>query len=149
MPSIEELSHRYKEIYQIDSVDELILNNIESTLTLDLPNDFRKITSFYSGGLFGGISNFAIALEGICPNIVDETIRLRNTIKLPLRFVVLAEPPESLIVMDTENIPAVIWCDATDAERLHNMSFISVPQTWDTYLEYFAGLLEDEEQEAF
>jgi len=149
MASIEELNHRYKEIYQIDGVDEFILNKIESTLTLNLPNDFRKITSFYSGGLLGGISNFAIVLEDICPNVVEETIRLRKTIKLPLRFVVLAEPPESLIVMDTENIPAVIWCDATDAERLHNGSFISVPQIWDTYLEYFEGLLEDEEQESF
>lgn len=66
---------------------------------------------------------------------------------MPSRFIVLAEPPESLIVMDTENTPSIIWCDATDAERIADMSFISEPETWDNYLEFFIKLLEDEEEE--
>jgi hypothetical protein len=147
MPSIQELNKRYTNLYPSDGIDESILRKIEDILKITLPKDFRQITNFYSGGLLGGISIFAVAFEGITPNIVEETIRLRNTIKLPSRFIVLAEPPESLIVMDTENTPSIIWCDATDVERIINMSFITEPQTWNSYLEFFEKLLEDEEEE--
>jgi hypothetical protein len=147
MPSIQELNKRYTNLYPSDGIDESILRKIEDILKITLPKDFRQITNFYSGGLLGGISIFAVAFEGITPNIVEETIRLRNTIKLPSCFIVLAEPPESLIVMDTENTPSIIWCDATDVERIINMSFITEPQTWNSYLEFFEKLLEDEEEE--
>lgn len=39
----------------------------------------------------------------------DFRILIRNAIKLPTSFVVLAEPPNSIIVMNTENNPYVIW----------------------------------------
>jgi len=147
MPSIQELEKRYTQLYPSDGVDESVLKKVESMLKLKLPEDFCQIANFYSGGLLGGISNFAVASQDITPNIVEETIRLRNAINLPSRFIVLAEPPESLIVMDTENTPSIIWCDATDAERIADMSFISEPETWDNYLEFFIKLLEDEEEE--
>ncbi len=147
MANIQELEQRYTQLYPNDGVDKSVLSKIENILKLKLPEDFRQIASFYSGGLLGGISGFAFTYEGISPNIVEETLRLRNAIKLPAHFIVLAEPPESLIVMDTENVPSIIWCDATDAERINNMSFVSSPQTWSTYLEFFTKLIEDEEDE--
>jgi len=147
MPSIQELEKKYTQLYPSDAVEESVLKRIESILKIKLPEDFCQIANFYSGGLMGGISSFAVACEDVTPNIVEETIRLRNAINLPLRFIVLAEPPESLIVMDTENTPSIIWCDATDAERIADMSFISEPQTWDSYSEFFKKLLEDEEEE--
>lgn len=147
MPSIQELEKRYTQLYPSDGVDESVLKKVESMLKLKLPEDFCQIANFYSGGLLGGISSFAVATQDITPDIVEETIRLRDTINLPSRFIVLAEPTESLIVMDTENTPSIIWCDATDAERIADMSFISEPETWDNYLEFFQKLLEDEEEE--
>lgn len=147
MPSIQELEKRYTQLYPSDGVDESVLKKVESILKLKIPGDFCQIANFYSGGLLGGISSFAVATQDITPNIVEETIRLRNAINLPSRFIVLAEPPESLIVMDTENTPSIIWCDATDAERIAYMSFVSEPETWDNYLEFFIKLLEDEEEE--
>ena len=51
-------------------------------------------------------------------DIIDETIRLREAVNLPMRFIVLAEPPESLIVLDTKNIPSVIWFDTVDISRI-------------------------------
>lgn len=147
MPSIQELEKRYTQLYPRDGVDESVLQRVESILKLKLPEDFCQIANFYSGGLLGGISSFAVATQDITPNIVEETIRLRNAINLPSRFIVLAEPTESLIVMDTENTPSIIWCDATDAERIADMSFISEHEIWDNYLGFFKKLLEDEEEE--
>lgn len=147
MADVQELKQRYMQICNCDGIDGTILNKIEETLKLKLPEDFRGIASFYSGGLLGGISVFAVAYENINPNIVDETIRLRKAIKLPMHYVVLAEPPESLIVMDVENTPSIIWCDATDAVRLNDKSFIKPPQTWSNYMEFFTTLVEDEEEE--
>ena len=59
----------------------------------------------------------------------------------------MAEPSESIIVMDTENAPAIIWCDAVEAVKLEDKSFISKPDEWNSYSEYFAQLIEDEEEE--
>jgi hypothetical protein len=147
MASIQELRKKYMHLYPSDGIDECVIRRIEDILKIKLPEDFWQIADFYSGGLLGGISGFSFAYEDITPNIVEETLRLRKAIKLPSRYIVLAEPPESLIVMDTENTPSIIWCDATDAIRISDMSFITRPQTWSTYLEFFAELLEDEEAE--
>lgn len=82
-------------------------------------------------------------------NIIDETIRLKETVNLSRRFIVLAEPPESLIVLDTENNPAVIWFDALDISRIEEKSFITKPDEWDSYADYFEELLEEEENLVF
>ena len=145
MANIQEIKEKYINLFSNEGIDESVLKKIEEILEIKLPKDFCQMASFYSGGLLGGISNFAIAYEKITPNIVEETLRLRESINLPMRFIVLAEPPESLIVMDTENKPSVIWCDATDVEKISDMSFMTEPETWDTYLQFFRTLLEDEE----
>ena len=108
MASVEKLKQRYIQLNSIDGIDEIVLRNIEEILRVKVPEDFCQISNFFSGGLLGGIGNFAFDYEGISPNIVEETLRLRNAINMPHRFIVLAEPPESLIVMDTENIPSVL-----------------------------------------
>lgn len=147
MANIQDLKDRYINLYPSDGIDKSVIKRIEDILKIRLPEDLCQIAEFYSGGLLGGISSFSFAYEGISPNIVDETLRLRNAIKLPSRFIVLAEPPESLIVMDTENMPSIIWCDAMDAEKIGNMLFAIESQTWGTYIEFFTKLLEDEEEE--
>ena len=55
----------------------------------------------------------------------------------------MAGPPESIIVMDTENISSIIWCDLVEADKLENKSFITKPDEWNSYSEYFDQLIED------
>lgn len=147
MERIKELKERYLNLQQSDGVNNAVLSEIEKTLKIKLPSDFCEISSFYSGGYLGGISNYSFANNDGNTNIIEETIRLRETINLPLRYIVLAEPPESIIVMDTENIPSIIWCDAVEVTKLNDKSFISKPNEWNSYTEYFAQLTEDEEDD--
>jgi len=147
MNKIEKLRERFLQLQESDGISELDLNEIEEKLEVKLPLDFRQISMFYSGGYLGGISNYSFSNDGNSLNIIDETNRLRREIRLPKRFIVLAEPPESIIVMDTENIPSIIWCDSVEVDKLENKSFITKPDEWNSYLEYFGQLIEDEEDE--
>lgn len=146
MENLEELKERYLNLQPSDGVDNVVLLEIERELNVNLPKDFCAIASFYSGGYLGGISNYSFSSNYGSTNIIQETIRLRNVISLPLRYVVLAEPSESLIVMDTQNVPSIIWCDAVEVRKLNDKSFISKADEWNNYAEYFAQLIEDEEE---
>lgn len=146
MKEIKELKERYLNLQPSDGVNKEVLSEIEKTLNVKLPEDFCEIASFYSGGYLGGISNYSFSSNDGETNIINETIRLRNTVDLPLRYIVLSEPAESLIVMDTKNIPSIIWCDAVEVTKLNDKSFISKPDEWDSYSDYFAQLIEDEEE---
>ena len=90
MDTIKELRTKYENLLPIDGIDEKAINEIQTALNVCLPEDFRKIASFYSGGFLGGISNYSFINSDDSTNIIDETIRLRNSVNLPLRFVVLA-----------------------------------------------------------
>jgi hypothetical protein len=147
MSTIDKLREVYESLFPIDGINEEEINEIRTALNVCLPEDFCEIASFYSGGLLGGISIHSFANSGSSTSIINETLRLRNSIHLPLRFVVLAEPAESLIVMDTQNTPSIIWCDAVEASKLDNRSFASKPDEWNTFTEFFAQMLEDEEEE--
>ena len=147
MGTINELKTRYETLFSLDGIGKEAINGIQSALGVCLPADFYEIASFFSGGLLGGISNHSFTISNGSTNIIDETIRLRNSINLPFRFVILAEPAESLIVMDTQNTPAVIWFDAVEVSKLDDKTFLSKPNEWNTYTEFFAHLLEDEEGE--
>jgi len=77
----------------------------------------------------------------------ETTIRLRQAIDLDESFVVLAEPPASIIVLKTRPVPKVIWCDATDAENLNDGNFNTTPDTWASYGDFFNFLLDREDEE--
>ena len=149
MDTIQKLRVRYERLLAADGIssegiDRETIDDIQAKLNVYLPDDFCEIASFCNGGLF---RDHSFANFNGCTNIIDETIRLRKTVNLPLRFVVLAEPDEGLIVMDTENTPSIIWCDATEVSKLDVKSFVSKPDEWNTYAEFFAYLIEDEEEE--
>ncbi|WP_291581508.1 SMI1/KNR4 family protein [Clostridium sp. UBA6640] len=147
MKEVDELKEHFLQLQEQDGIDNLELDEIEKKLDVKLPEDFREIAMFYSGGYLGGISNYSFSDKDGSSNVIEETNRLRKNINLPLRFIVLAEPPESIIVMDTENTPAIIWCDSIEVSKLEDKSFISKPDEWKSYLEYFNQLIEDEEDE--
>ncbi|WP_045521070.1 SMI1/KNR4 family protein [Neobacillus niacini] len=142
---IRELMERYENLYSLEGLNDKQINVIETSLEIKLPNDFKQICSFYSGELIGNISIFAF--DGNSPNIIDETLSLRDAINLPLNFIVLAEPPASLILMDIEKKPSVLWCDSNDVQRIHNHSFVSSPDYWDTFSDFFLSRTIDDEEE--
>jgi hypothetical protein len=127
-----------------------VLQELERSLGVILPNDFKEIAAFYSGGIVGGISHNAIATSGPATNIFEETVRLRQALNLPRSLVVLAEPAESLIIMDTsasEGSPAVMWIDASDARDLAGLEGLHDPQLWRSYTDFFDFLLVREVEE--
>ncbi len=147
MLEITDLKRRFLNLMKQDGINEIQLEEIEKTLNIVLPKDFKEIASFFSGGSFGIIDNYNFAKTCEGGNIADETLRLREAINLPANFIVLSEPPESLIVMDLKEKPSIIWCDANDASNLEHKSFCNEPNVWEDYSEYFNELLSDEEED--
>lgn len=105
-----------------------------------------KISRFFSGGLKGGISHLAHASKGPEDNIVIETLRLRKSIGLNNRYIVIAEPAESLIVLNIES-SEVIWCYNLDVHNINNGNYLVTPDRWENYLSFFKYLLDEEDEE--
>ncbi|NVL54496.1 SMI1/KNR4 family protein, partial [Pseudomonas syringae pv. actinidiae] len=82
MLNIGDLKEKYKSHYDLKSSSKEEIKSLEKKLGIKLPLDFKKIATFYSGGLLGGISHHAISSKNNPLNIVDETLRLRKAINL-------------------------------------------------------------------
>jgi hypothetical protein len=144
---ITQMRQRYTTFFGEEPLRLGVIADLESTLGLILPDDMKSITQFYSGGIVGGISHNAFDSIGPATNIVNETQRLRSGIDLPHRFVVLAEPDESLIVLDVDS-GAVTWCGYFDVSRLGDSSkMLGKPSTWPSYADFFEHLLDIEGEE--
>ena len=147
---IADLKKRYLELFGFEPTGLSNLQTIQESLGLSLPIDFREIAAFYRGGMVGGISHYSIEPSGPPPNVAEETLRLRTAIGLPHSMVVLAEPTESLIVMDTAadcGSPEVIWLDAIDAHKLRDREELRKPDVWTSYADFFGYLLDRENDE--
>lgn len=145
MNTIQSIKKRYDLLFPDDVITPQVIAKMEQQLQLQLPDDFKKIASFFNGGLIGGISIFSY--DHYTPNIIEETLRLRKDIQFPHSLLFLAEPAGSMIVLDTAHTPAVIWCDSIDVHQLHDRSFQIAPDTWDTFGDFFEYLLTQEEAE--
>lgn len=140
------LRNKYRTLYDIDGISKEYLDRIEQELQIKLPNDFREISSFYSGGDVGGIDIHSFILSDPT-NFIGETLRIREAVGLPNRFVVIAEQAESIIVMDTENKPSIIWLDSVEVTKLEKQDFISKPDVWQDFSDFLNYLLDEEEEE--
>ena len=147
----EEVRERYVRLFGEEGVEHGECPAIETTLGISLPQDLKRIATFYSGGLLGGISHHALATRGPATNVAEETTRLRAAAALPKEFVVLAEPPDSLIVLNTtqpaEKGTPVIWCSAFDIPRLARTDSLTKPEIWPDYYSFFRHLLDEEEEQ--
>ena len=142
---VNELKNRHLALYPLDGIDKNKLVAVENALSIKLPNDFCEIAQFYSGGMLGDVSIYSFNIEDV-DNIVGKTEFLRKTINLPNDFILLSEPDESIIVMNVKD-SNIFWIDATDAENLQSGSFESSPDTWETFADFFAELLTQEEND--
>lgn len=140
------LRQRYVSLFGEEPSPIGAIEALQTSLDLKLPGDVVTIAKFYRGGFIGGKSHHAFA-TGAASNITDETQRLRAAANLPHRFIVLAEPANSLIVLDVES-SVVTWCDANDVVHLNDSSKMSSPpETWPSYADFFSYLLDEEEDE--
>jgi hypothetical protein len=122
------------------------LEKLEESLGVILPDAFKEIAKFYRGGMIGGISHHSIPVSSPANSILQETQRIQKTTQLPKAFVVLAEPPASLIVLNTQT-GSVFWVDSTDVDKLKHPELLHAPQTWASYADFFSFLLKEEEEE--
>lgn len=147
MGVINKLRNKYTSLYgNIDGIAKAYLAKIENELQIKLPNDFCEIASFYSGGMIGGKDIYSFV--GTDPtSMIGETLRIRKAVGLPSRFVVIAEHDMSIIVMDTENTPSIIWLDSVEITKLAEQDFISIPDVWEGFSDFFSYLVDEEEEE--
>jgi hypothetical protein len=145
LPDLEVLRRQYVEHFGIEGVPTKVINEIERLLEVLLPNDLKEISTFYGGGIVGEISHFAFTI-GPANNVAEETLGLRGAIGLPHQYVVLAEPPDSIIVLDCEakSEPAIIWFDAGELQKLPAIDSLTTPDIWQKYVDFFAYLLNQE-----
>jgi hypothetical protein len=142
----DELRNRYVSLFGDEPSSAGNLAKMEKSLHVLFPDAFKEIAKFYRGGIIGGVSHHSTGLSGPFNNIPEETLRIRKATKLPTRFVVLAEPPASLIVLDTDN-GSVIWLDNIDIDKLNHIDSLHNPQIWNSYDDFFSFLLRQEEEE--
>lgn len=147
---IKELKSRYQSLFGIEGAQNDSILKVERALKLTLPNDFKAISEFYSGGDIGMVSHHSIDYPCDASNLVEETLRLRSQFKLKDNFIVVAEPAESIIILDTSSNSTnkVIWCDANDLSNLNEGKKISNQiDTWPSYADFFEYLITEEEEE--
>lgn len=129
------------------SLAEGSIADLELSLGVVLPDDVKAISQFFRGHLLGGVSHYSFDPRFASWNIAEETIRLRTAVNLPDWFVVLAEPDESLIVLDVDT-RAVAWCSAFDVSRLDGSSkMLGATDIWPSYAAFFEYLLDMEDEE--
>lgn len=146
MNEFEILKNRLENLHPVDGITEQELLKIEETLEVKLPHDYCEIAKFYGGGQIGIVSMYSFKIEDN-DNVVEKTQQLRTCVNLPYEFIALAEPDESIIVMNTKKEPRILWIDATDVENIATGKFESKPDVWKTFEEFFAELLEQEEMD--
>lgn len=143
MRSIIEIKKMYEKFFTADGISKNEITKKEEELGITLPNDFKEITSFFSGGSIGPIEIYDFCYENEL-NIWKETERIRKAVDLELECIVLAEPPESIIIMHTEKKPAIIWCDASDIYNIKTGKFDVEPEIWENFSDFFYDILMEE-----
>ncbi len=139
------LRNRYIAMNGARPIPSNVLASITSELGLELPADFLEIGKFFDGSGINVIPLYSLAGNAPTMNPIHETLRLRNSIGLPPNWLVLGEPPESLLLMDCTEGGNVLWIDAIDAQRIASQSFAKQPDSWSSFGDFFEYLLDEEE----
>jgi SMI1-KNR4 cell-wall len=145
MSDMNQLKSQYERLNGLRPAEAAYLRSLESDLGVSLPRDFLSATEFFDGSGVAVLPLHAIARNPAI-NVLSETKRLRASIGLPEKFLVLGEPSESLLVLDCSD-GRVIWCDAIDAPRLGKEPLARDPETWAAYSDFLAYLLDEEEND--
>lgn len=145
METVESLRDRYIAMNGARPASAEFLANLEAGLGVRFPDNFRKICEFFDGSGLNAVPIFSLAGDAPRLNPLAETRRLRNAIGLPVQYIAIAEPAEGLIVMDCNKEGRTLWLDSTDARNIATEQFKRSPDTWESFLDFFCYLLEEEE----
>lgn len=101
---LNEVKARYLNLFPDDLEPKTDISLIENELGLHLPEDFKIISEFYSGGYVGNYSIFSFYKENDDYNIIDRTLYYRQIdLKLPINYISFAETEVSFIFMKIVN----------------------------------------------
>jgi hypothetical protein len=110
---------RYRSILGEHPLNSDAIDALERELGLRLPEAFKTIASVYAGGLLGDISVLSFDPGSPGPTVASRTAELREQELIRPTDVVLAEPPDSLIVWRRAEVDGpVLWISAHDVERV-------------------------------
>jgi len=141
------IKSKYLKFFPYDGLSIKEIETIENVLKVELPVDFKKIASFFSGGIsVGGIDFFDFKRDDNNLNIIDETLRLRKETLLNEDMIFLAELSESCVIFNVKAEPAIVWCDSIEVsiDNFLNNSFQNSPNTWDKFCDFFLEMLNSE-----
>jgi hypothetical protein len=147
-----DLKIRYLKLYPSKGLNNKQIQNFENKLSIMLPEDVKNILDFYDGYYsLAYLSLYSFDQSVLGWNICDETLRLRQSINLPKNMIVLAEPDESIIIMEISNEPKVMskiyWLGSGDIYNLaEGKPLEDNPTIFPTFSDFFAYLLDEEEK---
>jgi|GEM_PF-6531685 len=147
MSSSQELRQRLAALDLLDSAGRPV--EVETALGIKLPDEVKRIASFFAGDLVGGISHFPWTTDNDW-SVVAATQRAREAQGIgSTSFILLAEPAESVVVLRVDGSPAVIWCDASDFGRVVKGEAPTADdaEIFDTYVDFIEYLVSEEEDE--
>lgn len=138
-----ELQKKYKEHFQNSSgVPDQDIEELEQYLGSNLPEDFKKITKWYSGGLIGNYSIFNINTDPDDEySLLYNTLFFRKELKLPNSFIVLYYE-YGAILLCLDNIfyekGTILHVDNMDLVLLCNKDYLLKPlKTWKNFTAFF------------
>jgi hypothetical protein len=141
--------HFYRYYPNNIGLDDSEIIQIEDQLNLKFPKDFKEICKFYTGEMLGGHSFLNFQTVGNY-SIEEETLALREAIKLPHDFLVLY-CEYGMIYMDCNQNSLkyghVMYVGTEDAQWL--CDGVEPKYYWDypTFSDFFEHLLDEEEKE--
>jgi len=148
----ENMKKRYLKLYPERDTGLNVIQEISKRLGVCLSSDFIEISRYFDGYYpLGNISLFSFDYEGNYSNITDETIRLRKSVKLPNKYVVLYESEVSFIVFETNSDATlkarVIDCSLEDAYNLAGGKELeNNPIVYKSFSDFFEYLISEEEE---
>jgi hypothetical protein len=146
------LKEKYLSMYPQNELQENIAQDIEETLDVVLPNDFKNIIKYcHRLDNISSLDLFSFDEKVNGWNIYEKTKFFRMSIHLPKKYIVLKEGDESFIVLETQDDPnqpaSVIWCGEADAYNLvEGKPLIDNPKIFPTFTDFFMYLLDEEEK---
>lgn len=145
------LKDRFIEIFGPQEKLEIDLRKIEKDLNVTLPDDFKEISTFYDGNNGFYIDGmYCYNIDSSPDNILTKTLFYREK-QLPEKFIVLGEPQESVILMETPGDEVkssrVLWLSYSDVENLcYEENLKDKPIIFSSFSNFFDYLLTEEEK---
>jgi hypothetical protein len=145
------LKNRYLQLFPASKVEESIVQSIELSLGIVLPDELKTILEYYDASeILGSLSLFHFSNAGDW-SVGEQTNIFRDKISLPKKYLVLQEGNESFIVLETQSDSQkdapVFWVGVSDVYNLiEGKVLLDNPTIFSTFTDFFEYLLDEEEK---